>query len=49
MRNDTEHLLSSPVNAERLRKAIAEMNQLYDSITEEPIPEDMKRLLDRLN
>jgi hypothetical protein len=46
--SETEHLLRSPKNAARLRQAIADMNRFWNKTVEEPIPEDMKRLLDRL-
>jgi hypothetical protein len=59
MKDATEHLLSSPRNAARLRKAIADMNaglgierllhEAYDDTLKEEIPERFTRLLDQLD
>jgi hypothetical protein len=49
MKDATAHLLSSPRNAERLRQSIDDLRALYNPILEEPIPDDMKKLLDQLS
>jgi PHD/YefM family antitoxin component YafN of YafNO toxin-antitoxin module len=48
MRNDTEHLLSSPRNSERLKRAIEDMNRGWNATLQEEIPEEWRRLLDKL-
>jgi hypothetical protein len=52
MRNDTEHLLSSPANAERLRRSIKgpfkSIQELWNETAKEPVPQDMLDMLKEL-
>jgi len=44
----TAHLLKSVRKAQQLRDAMAQLNRTYKDTVEEPIPDDMQALLNKL-